>query len=49
MAAKREEMSQIDKCDEFDDLINLLEAALYVAGRPLDLKTLGSIIKTKSD
>jgi segregation and condensation protein B len=26
----------------------LLEAALYVAGRPLDLKTLASIIKTRS-
>jgi segregation and condensation protein B len=26
----------------------LLEAALYVAGRPVDLKTLGSIIKTRS-
>ncbi|TET20659.1 SMC-Scp complex subunit ScpB [Candidatus Bathyarchaeota archaeon] len=26
----------------------LLEAALYVAGRPLDLRTLGSIIKTRS-
>ena len=26
----------------------LLEAALYVAGRPLDSKTLGSIIKTRS-
>lgn len=26
----------------------LLEAALYVAGRPLDLKSLGSIIKTRS-
>jgi segregation and condensation protein B len=26
----------------------LLEAALYVAGRPLDLKTLGSIIRTRS-
>jgi len=26
----------------------LLEAALYVAGRPLNLKTLGSIIKTRS-
>lgn len=25
-----------------------LEAALYVAGRPLDLKTLGSIIRTRS-
>lgn len=29
-------------------ILNLLEAALYVAGRPLDLKTLGSIIKTRS-
>ena len=26
----------------------LVEAALYVAGRPLDLRTLGSIIKTRS-
>ena len=26
----------------------LLEAALYVAGRPLDLKSLGSIIRTRS-
>ncbi|MFQ6065019.1 MAG: SMC-Scp complex subunit ScpB [Candidatus Bathyarchaeia archaeon] len=26
----------------------LLEAALYVAGRPLDLKTLGSVIRTRS-
>lgn len=26
----------------------LLEAALYVAGRPLDLRTLGSILKTRS-
>ena len=31
-----------------DSPIHLLEAALYVAGRPLDLKTLGSIIKTRS-
>lgn len=29
-------------------ILNLLEAALYVAGRPLDLKTIGSIIKTRS-
>lgn len=29
------------------DLV-LLEAALYVAGRPLDLKTLASVIKTRS-
>ncbi len=29
-------------------ILNLLEAALYIAGRPVDLKTLGSIIKTRS-
>ena len=28
--------------------LELLEAALYVAGRPLDLKTLASVIKTRS-
>ncbi|MFP3985754.1 MAG: SMC-Scp complex subunit ScpB [Candidatus Bathyarchaeia archaeon] len=28
--------------------LNLLEAALYVAGRPLDLKTLASVIRTRS-
>jgi len=27
----------------------LIEAALYVAGRPLDLRTLGSIIRTRSE
>jgi len=27
----------------------LLEAALYVAGRPLDLKTLCSVLKTRSE
>lgn len=31
-----------------DDPLPLLEAALYVAGRPLDLKALGSILKTRS-
>jgi len=29
--------------------IRLIEAALYVAGRPLDLKTLGRIISSKSE
>jgi len=28
--------------------LELIEAALYVAGRPLDLKTLASVIKTRS-
>jgi segregation and condensation protein B len=36
------------KVFEKKESINLIEAALYVAGRPLDLKTLGSIIKTRS-
>ena len=31
-----------------EEALILLEAALYVAGRPLDLQTLGSIIKTRS-
>jgi segregation and condensation protein B len=28
--------------------LGLLEAALYVTGRPLDMKTLGSVLKTRS-
>jgi segregation and condensation protein B len=28
--------------------VSLLEAALYVAGRPLDLRTLASVLKTRS-
>lgn len=31
-----------------DDAVALLEAALYVSGRPLNLKTLGSIVKIRS-
>ncbi|KPV64292.1 MAG: segregation and condensation protein B [Candidatus Bathyarchaeota archaeon BA2] len=34
--------------EKFKNDLALLEAALYVAGRPLDLKTLGSVIKTRS-
>jgi len=40
-------LSEIRDYAEKQDLA-LLEAALYVAGRPLDLKTLASIIKTRS-
>ena len=36
------------KTDNFTRDLVLLEAALYVAGRPLDLKTLGSILRTRS-
>lgn len=39
-------MSLETKEDKRD--LALLEAALYVAGRPLDLKTLASVIKTRS-
>jgi len=36
------------KREKLKHSLMLLEAALYVAGRPLDLKTLGSILKTRS-
>jgi segregation and condensation protein B len=41
------ELSETIDYEERRDLA-LLEAALYVAGRPLDLKTLASVIKTRS-
>ena len=37
------EVNELDK-----RLINLIEAALYVAGKPLDLSTLSSVTKAKS-
>jgi segregation and condensation protein B len=43
--------TEIDKKNEEKKIkedLNLLEAALYVAGRPLDLKTLGHMIHTRS-
>ena len=42
--------SRGENVDSKDDGYNmtLIEAALYVAGRPLDVKTLGSIINTRS-
>ena len=36
------------KPEKFNRKLALLEAALYVAGRPLDLKTLASVIGTRS-
>jgi len=39
-------MASEEKEDKRD--LALLEAALYVAGRPLDLKTLASVLKTRS-
>ena len=40
-------LSEATGKEETQDL-TMLEAALYVAGRPLDLKTLGSVIRTRS-
>jgi len=34
--------------EKFERDLALLEAALYVAGRPLDIKTLGTLIRTRS-
>lgn len=39
-------MAEEEKQDKKD--LALLEAALYVAGRPLDLKTLASVLRTRS-
>jgi len=44
-----EQMSKQELSNEkFKRDLALLEAALYVAGRPLNLKTLGSVLKTRS-
>ena len=48
MEEKEQELSEPLKQEKFRRDLALLEAALYVAGRPLDLKTLGSLIKTRS-
>ena len=45
---KEQESSELLKQEKFRRDLTLLEAALYVAGRPLDLRTLGTIIKTRS-
>lgn len=48
MENKKQKSSELLGQEKFKRNLTLLEAALYVAGRPLDLKTLGSIIKTRS-
>jgi len=45
---REQESSELLKQEKFRRDLNLLEAALYVTGRPLDLRTLGTIIKTRS-
>ncbi len=47
MTVRRSELSEPRNSAVWQDLV-LLEAALYVAGRPLNLKTLASVIKTRS-
>lgn len=47
MQEKEQKTTETAEETQEQDLI-LIEAALYVAGRPLDLKTLGSVIKTRS-
>jgi len=45
---KEQESSEPLKQEKFTRDLAVLEAALYVAGRPLDLKTLGRLIGTRS-
>jgi len=45
---KEQESSEDTKQKRHKRQLALLEAGLYVAGRPLDLKTLGSVIRTRS-
>ena len=40
--------SEVEKSKDTEEILALLEAALYVAGRPLDLQTLGSVIRIRS-
>jgi len=47
LSDRRSELSETIDYEERRDLA-LLEAALYVAGRPLELNTLASVIKTRS-
>jgi len=49
LEAKEQESSKPFEREKDGRKLALIEAALYVAGRPLDLKTLGSMIKTRSE
>jgi segregation and condensation protein B len=48
LEGKKQKMPEQPEQEELRHDLALLEAALYVAGRPLDLKTLGSVIGTRS-
>ncbi|MEM2101995.1 MAG: SMC-Scp complex subunit ScpB [Candidatus Bathyarchaeia archaeon] len=49
MEQARQEMPRVLLEEKQKRDLALLEAALYVAGRPLDLKTLCSVLKTRSE
>jgi len=48
LEVREQESSERFKRENARRKLALIEAALYVAGRPLDLKMLGSVIKTRS-
>jgi len=48
LEAREQESSELSGQGRTRYRLGLIEAALYVAGRPLDLGTLGSVIETRS-
>lgn len=48
MTESEQKLSEEIKQEKFTRQLALLEAGLYVAGRPLDLKTLGNVTGTRS-
>lgn len=48
MEEPKQKLSELHRRETFKRSLDLVEAALYVAGRPLDLKTLASVLKTRS-
>jgi segregation and condensation protein B len=48
MTAEQLSKPKEEKPEDTEETLALLEAALYVAGRPLELKTLGSVIAVRS-
>jgi segregation and condensation protein B len=48
LTENEQKTSEEKKQEKFKRQMRLMEAALYVAGRPLDLKTLASVVRTRS-
>ncbi len=48
MNEREQESPESLKKEKLTGDLSVLEAALYVAGRPLDLKTLGNLVRTRS-